>query len=532
METFEMTGADLRKMMIGAYQAFVRECDYINNLNVFPVPDGDTGTNMMLTIAAVAKAVESSSKQSIGGVAKVASNAAIMGARGNSGVIMSQIIRGIGKGLIGKETATSREVGKAFEYGVLFAYRAVAQPMEGTILSVARSLAKSTFNASRQGLPLEELLRAAIENGKAELALTPEQLPALKAAGVVDAGGQGLLTFIQGCLEGLTGEIVASGLKIEPVKLADGVIEEIDLIYPYCTEFIITPCYVEKKAAVEILAPLGNSQVIVSDDNILKVHIHTANPGMVLDKALNWGGLHNIKIENMSDQSRNVTADQVESAVELAVIAVIQGDGIRAIYEELGANIIIDGGATMNPPVEDFVKAIHAFPAKTYVVLPNNKNILLAAEQLKRLFGDRVKIVPTRTIPEGIAVMMNCSRDNTLADNEAIMKNVLATIRSGALTIAARDSMVDGTLVTAGKYIGVVDGKVTAHSDTIPEALTTLCEKLCADAAEIISLYRGCDLSVEHFAEIVEQIGQKYPEVEVQQFYGGQPLYQLLVAVE
>lgn len=532
METFIMTGADLRKMLIGAYQAFVRECDYINNLNVFPVPDGDTGTNMMLTIAAVAKAVEASEKKSIGGVAKVASNAAIMGARGNSGVIMSQIIRGIGKGLAGRETATCREVGKAFEYGVLFAYRAVARPMEGTILSVARALAKSTYHAVHQDLPLEALLRTAIENGKAELALTPEQLPALKAAGVVDAGGQGLLAFIQGCLEGLTGEVVASGLEIEPVKLTDTVTEEIDLIYPYCTEFIVTPCYVDKKAAVEALANLGNSQVIVADDSVLKVHIHTANPGVVLNKAINWGGLHNIKIENMSDQQRNVTADQVETEIELAVISVIQGDGIRAIYEELGANIIIDGGATMNPPVEDFVKAIHAFPAKKYVVLPNNKNILLAAEQLKRLFGERVIIVPTRTIPEGISVLMNCSADKTLEENEVIMKEVLATIRSGALTVAARGSVVDGTLVAAGKYIGVVDGKVASYSDTIHDTLTILCEKLSASDSEIISLYRGCDLSEEHFTEIIEQISGKYPDAEVQSFYGGQPLYQLLVAVE
>ena len=527
-----LTGEDLKRMVIGAYRAFERECDYINRLNVFPVPDGDTGTNMMLTIAAVAKAVEASSELSIGSMAKIASNAAIMGARGNSGVILSQIIRGIGKGLIGKEKASRREVAKAFEYGVLFAYRAVASPMQGTILSVARELAKTTFHASRENLPIKELLIVAIENGKRELALTPEQLPALKAAGVVDAGGQGLITFLQGCLEGLTGEIQTSGLDIQPIRITSTELEEVDLIYPYCTEFIVKPCVVSKNTVDEILLPLGNSHVIIADDDLLKVHLHTANPGFVLDKALNWGTLHNIKIENMSDQQRDVTPDQVDSAVDLAVIAVVQGDGIRAIFKELGAHIIIDGGATMNPPVEDFVKAIHAFPAKAYVVLPNNKNILLAAEQLKRIFGERVMIVPSKTIPEGISVLMNCSADNTLEENARIMRGVLSTVRSGALTIAARDSMVDGTMVAAGKFIGVVNNKVVAWSDALDFALNGLCDAMQAANAEIISLYRGSELDEAAFADIVAKLSDKYPEAEVQTYYGGQPLYQLLVAVE
>ncbi|HEY3425037.1 MAG TPA: DAK2 domain-containing protein, partial [Negativicutes bacterium] len=321
-----ITGDDFRRMIVGAYQAFMVEHEYINSLNVFPVPDGDTGTNMLMTLAAVAQAVSEAADSGIGSLSKRAADSAIMGARGNSGVILSQIFRGIARGLSGKQQVSSAVLGKAFQYGVLYAYRAVARPVEGTILTVAKGIAKGTQRAVREGGPFVDILIAAIAAGEQELAKTPELLPALKAAGVVDAGGKGLIVFLSGCLEGLTG--VYAGPEAAFGKTLIAVTQQLELAvpHPYCTEFMIKNCSINIKEARQQLLMLGESLVLAEGDELLKVHIHTAHPGEVLESAITWGSLHDIKIDNMADQHRQGTNVTTAERSSLAVISVAAGE--------------------------------------------------------------------------------------------------------------------------------------------------------------------------------------------------------------
>ncbi|MCQ2359661.1 MAG: DAK2 domain-containing protein, partial [Phascolarctobacterium sp.] len=391
-----ITGKQFKDMLLGAYHSFEKNYESINDLNVFPVPDGDTGTNMMHTLASVAKEVSKMPDTcDAGEVGTVAGRAAIMGARGNSGVILSQLLRGIGKGTAGKKVLTHTEFGKAFQYGVLYAYRSVSTPVEGTILTVARGMAKGTYNKIRGENTFVEILQAAIENGKEYLKRTPDMLPALKAAGVVDAGGQGLIVFFEGCVAGIQGkdcEVLPIEKSAKPVNRSQN-IEPLDLEFPYCTEFIVKGANVDKQTVCDALTVFGNSMIVAVVDDIVKVHIHTKNPGNALNTAQQWGTLHDIKVENMVDQHENrlFQSDAVPAPVTksgIGVLTVAAGDGIAKIMHEYGAAEIISGGQSMNPPVEDFVNAIEAGSYEQYIILPNNKNIILAAEQARKLLGD------------------------------------------------------------------------------------------------------------------------------------------------
>lgn len=537
-------GNDFRRMIAGAYSAFMREHEYINSLNVFPVPDGDTGTNMLLTLGAVAKAVAEAPDEGIGSLSRRSADSAIMGARGNSGVILSQLLRGIARGLSGKDKATSAEVGKAFQYGVLYAYRAVARPVEGTILTVAKGIAKGAHRAVRERVAFADILTEAIRAGQEELKRTPELLPALKAAGVVDAGGQGLIVFLAGCLEGLEGRFSGPEADFGRTLTVPAMVAETNIAHPYCTEFIVKRFTAGLNEVKRQLEQMGDSLVLAQGESVLKVHIHTAHPGAVLESAIAWGTLHDIKIDNMADQHRettmqneplatfNTAAEPLAAKGGLAVISVVSGDGLIDIMRQMGAGVIISGGQTMNPPVEEFMAAVHNGPAERYIILPNNKNIVLAAAQAKKLLGDRVAIIPTVNVPQGLAAVLAFDPERDLEANVALMTEAQAAVKSGSVTIAVRDSQVEGQTVPAGAYIGVIEGRVAVWADSLQGALTALVEYLAGPETGMISLYYGAGLAESEAQALAGLLRATLSDIEVEVYSGGQPHYQFIVSVE
>ena len=527
-------GSQLKMMLLGAYQSFENNYEMINNLNVFPVPDGDTGTNMLHTMAAVAEAVSKLENPTIGEVGQTAARSAILGARGNSGVILSQLLHGIGKGLVGKEAATNNEIGKAFQYGILYAYRSVSRPVEGTILTVARGIAKGAYHAVRDGLEFTEVLNQAIVAGRAELDRTPELLPALKEAGVVDAGGQGLIVFFEGCLAGLKGEVPPVFVSAEAPEVKLDLTEEFDLEYPYCTEFVVRDSHIEEKEVMRTLESMGNSLIVGVVFDIVKVHIHSKNPGAVLQKAMQWGSLHDIKIDNMKDQHREKLFAKQPAVTKagLAVLTVAAGDGIAKIMKSIGAEEIIYGGQSMNPPVEDFVRCIEEGRAEQYIILPNNKNIVLAVQQVKKLLGTmQIDFIPTNNLAQGLAALVAFDKEKSMVENVMAMREQAKAARSAACSIAVRDSVVNGIKVKKGQYIGLVEEKIVCAGDQLLEvAAETL--GLAAEGAELISIYYGNDMPVEQAEELVDELKKINGDWEIELFDGGQPLYPLLMVIE
>ena len=529
-----ITGNDFRNMILGSCQAFMREYEYINSLNVYPVPDGDTGTNMLLTLQAVARAVRDSKSNNIGVLSKQAADSAIMGARGNSGVILSQIFRGIARGLASKEHATSAELGKAFQYGVLYAYRAVSKPVEGTILTVAKGIAKGAHRAVRDGLNFVDVLTHAIEAGEVALQNTPELLPILKASGVVDAGGKGLTVFLRGCLEGLGVAYVGSDVDLgKGLKSILTQHEVVDLTYPYCTEFLVKDCSIRTAEVKKYLISMGNSQVIAEGSGFMKVHIHTARPGAILELAMSWGTVHDIKIDNMADQQQHQLEKKESSQKSsIVIISVAAGQGLAEIMLEMGAGTIIMGGQSMNPPVEDFIDAVNQGNGEKYIILPNNKNIILAVQQVKKMLGDRVEIVPTTNAPQGLASLVAFDPKLDILSNVERMTGRIAEVKAGAVTIAVRDCIVEGRKVASGSFIGVVDNRVIISADEVGTALKKMIQFLLGPDNEIISLYYGAGLAQSEANELAKNIERDFPNVDVQVYLGAQPLYHFIISIE
>lgn len=532
-----ITGNDFKCMIAGAYNAFSLEHENINRLNVFPVPDGDTGTNMLRTLGAVARAVAEASETSIGELSKKAATSAIMGARGNSGVILSQIFRGLARGLEGKDTVCSAGLGKAFQYGVLYAYRSVSKPVEGTILTVAKGIAKGAHHAVRADLPIMEILKEAVAGGNRELARTPDLLPALKAAGVVDAGGKGLIVFLEGCIAGLGGDLpTAPEVTFEKSFKAAAKMpaEDFEITRPYCTEFMVKDSTVKAVEARKVLMEMGDSLVVADGGEILKIHIHTDNPGKVLAQGISWGSLHDIKVDNMADQHRSLVIDEEAKDPELkvAVISVAAGEGLAEIMKGLGASIIISGGQSMNPSVEEFVDAINSNIAEKYIILPNNSNIVLAAAQVKKMLGDRVEIVPTVNTPQGLSVLMAFDPSLDIMESVNHMTEAMQGVREAAITQAVRDSKVDGVLVEEGAYLGVIGGKVKLYGDNINKVIVDTVKKISDDECEVVSLYYGKDIKTEDAEAFAEMLEDTFSDLEVEIYAGGQPHYHLLISVE
>ncbi len=554
-EDIYLYGNDLRDMILEACSYFELHKKAINELNVFPVPDGDTGTNMSLTLMAAAREMQRTHTDSIGEVAKIAAQSSLMGARGNSGVILSQLFQGIARGLASKEQAQLSELGKAFQYGIVYAYNAVSKPVEGTILTVAREIAKGTKDIIKTPLNFVELLEIAIKSGREALERTPDQLPVLKEAGVVDAGGLGLVIFLEGCLQSflsssekadyLEGESVLGEIAgREKTKVNRGNnIEDFDARFPYCTELVIRGTDISLSKFRDILGKWGDSLAVAGDEKVVKVHIHTSNPGNVLELCLAYGSIHEIKIDNMVDQfqethwsssSKNYENDSSSREVTegIGVVTISSGNGLSAIFSSLGADKIIAGGQSMNPSVQEIRDAIVDIPFTKVIVLPNNNNIRLAAEQTSKLVDKEVVVIDTRSIPQGLSVLLSLNRENTLEENNKEMCKRAEQVKTGEVTFATRDATINDIWVSKNSIIGLANGTLLVSGDETNSLTHQLIWRMREDSDEIISLFYGQDVSVQEAQKLAEELATEYPDMEVELHCGGQPLYYYLLSIE
>lgn len=545
---------DFKKMLLGANIFFDREKERINALNVFPVPDGDTGTNMSMTLQSALEGSLEYEGESIGELSEIVAHKALMGARGNSGVILSQILRGIARGLQKKDSITPAELSKAFQYGVVYAYKAVSKPVEGTILTVAREMARGIRAAARKGESFYNSMEAAIASGKETLAKTTEMLPALKEAGVVDAGGLGLLVFLEGCLFSLKkslNELVSHkeetsvALQDNPKSLNQVGSELFDLDFPYCTEVIIRSARGDFSSLKEKLEPLGDSLLVAADQNLAKVHIHTASPGLILQAALAFGSLHDIKIENMLDQHHQAysACKPLEKAVllpgaldhqagEVGIISVSFGEGFREIFLSLGADEIVFGGQTMNPNVEDLLMAVEKLPQEAVVILPNNKNIIMVAQQVKILSAKTVEVLETRSLPEGLAALVAYNPSSSMADNKEAMLAGIDRVNTGLVTHANRNTVIGGKSIETGHFLGLAGDEIVSAGDNLMQTALDLADKLTGDKDDLITVFYGQGVSRQDASKLAAIIGEKHPSIEIELQYGGQPLYYYIFSVE
>lgn len=551
----------LQKMFLAGAKSIELKKDYINELNVFPVPDGDTGTNMTLTIMSAAKEVNNIDNPTIENIAKAISSGSLRGARGNSGVILSQLFRGFTREIMDKDAIDVAIMAKAFERAVETAYKAVMKPKEGTILTVAKAGAAKAEELAGEMDDLvafcEEVLKAMQEM----LEKTPDMLPVLKEAGVVDSGGQGLVTVLTGAFEVLSGKV--SDFKFEinmPVKTAvsnkvdSSNISTADIKFGYCTEFIIM---LEKEYNMDTekqfksyLESIGDSLVVVSDDDIVKVHVHTNDPGLAIQKALTYGSLTSMKIDNMREEhhekvikdaqkqaQEEVKAQEVkksdEPRKEVGFISVSAGDGLSEIFKGLGVDYLIEGGQTMNPSTEDMLNAIEQVNADTIYILPNNKNIILAAQQAQELTEDKkIIVIPSKTIPQGITAVINFVFDKTPEENAKFMEESMGNVKSGQVTYAVRDTSIDGKTIKQGNIMGIDDSRIAAVGESIKDTTKELIETMLDEDTELISLYYGADIKEEDANELAEEIMNDHSELEVEVLYGGQPIYYYVISVE
>lgn len=555
----QIDAALLKKAFVAGAYNLERNKEYINELNVFPVPDGDTGSNMSLTIMAAAGEVNGLENPTIETLAKTMSNGSLRGARGNSGVILSQLLRGFCKEIKDKKVITIQVLADGFVRGVDTAYKAVMKPKEGTILTVAKAMAEKAALAADTAKTFEELAEEVIAAGDEALANTPSLLPVLKEAGVVDSGGQGLMEFVKGAYNGLIGkeikdDVVAAPVKKNIVSVSSEDIDTSDIKFGYCTEFIIL---LEKEYNMDIeaqfkeyLMSIGDSLVVVSDDEIVKVHVHTNHPGLAFEKALEFGQLTRMKIDNMreehrekvineqdrkraQEQSNETESAKAEPAKDYGFVAVSVGEGLDKIFRELGVDHIISGGQTMNPSTEDVLSAIDKVNAKTVFVLPNNKNIILAANQAAAIAEDKeIIVIESKTVPQGIGALIGFSPELSAEDNKAAMLDAMSCVKSGQVTYAVRDTSIDGKEIKVGDYMGLSDNGIAAVGTDITEVVTNLISDMSDDSSELLSIYYGSDVSKEDAEAMVKAMEEAYPDYEIELHEGNQPIYYYIISVE
>ena len=547
------------KMFLGGAKNLEAKKEWINELNVFPVPDGDTGTNMTLTITAAAAEVGSLEKLTMESLAKCISSGSLRGARGNSGVILSQLLRGFTKGIKEQDELDVIDLANAMQKAVETAYKAVMKPKEGTILTVAKGAAQKAAELAQTVEDVEEFCRLVIEEAEAVLARTPDMLPVLKEAGVVDSGGQGLVEVLMGCYDALLGKEVdycfEAPKKESQVRISAQT--EAEIRFGYCTEFIIMleKAYDEhtEQEFKAFLESIGDSIVVVSDDDIVKVHVHTNDPGLAIQRALTYGSLSRMKIDNMrleheekliKDASRiaeeqkkkeeaQKKARKEEPRKEMGFISVSIGEGIGEIFKGLGADYLIEGGQTMNPSTEDMLEAIEKVNADNIFILPNNKNIILAANQASFLTSDkRVIVIPTKTVPQGITAMVNYIPEETPRENERRMQAEIQNVKTGQVTYAVRDTKIDDKEIHLGDIMGIGDAGILAVGKEIRETALAMMEEMVDADSEIIGIYYGEDVSEEDANALGELLAEKYPDAEVEVHYGGQPIYYYVISVE
>ncbi len=554
--------------------------EYINELNVFPVPDGDTGTNMTLTITAAAKEVATITEPTFANVTKAMSTGSLRGARGNSGVILSQLIRGFCKELEGKTEVTNEDFANAFNRAVATAYKAVMKPKEGTILTVAKGMADKATELSKSKKEFLEFVEAILVYGREVLDKTPDMLPVLKEAGVVDSGGEGLMTILEGAFEALSGKATydfsngyaADGTESKPAPDNSGLKttnaagidrKEIDtshIKYGYCTEFIIM---LEKEYNMKIeeefksyLESIGDSLVVVSDDEIVKVHVHTNHPGLAFERGLTYGSLTSMKVDNMREEHREKVIMEAEQMVanqaaerkavketkeepveekrkEYGFIAVSVGEGMNDIFKDLGVDYLIEGGQTMNPSTEDMLNAIDKVNANTIYILPNNKNIILAANQAQALTENKqIIVVPSKTAPQGVASLIAFDPNKNGEENLANMTEEMGNVKTGQVTYAVRDTSIDGKEINAGDIMGIDDVGIKAVSKDLDTTTKELLAAMVDEDSELISIYYGADVTEEDAQEFADYVEETYPDCDVEFNYGGQPIYYYILSVE
>lgn len=540
-------GVSFQRMVIHASAAINIQKQHINELNVFPVPDGDTGTNMSMTISTAAAEMHKKKADTLGEAAAMTASALLRGARGNSGVILSLLFRGFAKAVKDKETIDGRDFAVALDYGVAAAYKAVMKPAEGTILTVSRLAAAQAAATAREDNNAEAVLEAAIRQGHVALEDTVNQNPVLKKAGVVDAGGKGFLVILQGMLDELRGEPMPEG-AVEDVpavkeKADFGGFSTEEIKFGYCTEFICSRDTKKDPEALRgFLSALGDSLVLVDDDDIIKVHVHTNNPGRVLEEALTYGALQTVKIENMRNQHSEILAEVSHGSDERTVaapekafgfVSVCAGDGLSAVFQDLGCDGIISGGQTMNPSTEDILREIDATPAEVVFVLPNNKNIIMAAEQCIPLVeGKRVVVLPSKTVPQGISALLAFDPDADAETNTAAMGEALGRVSTSEITYAARDSDFDGFAIKRGDYLALSEHQLFGTDRSIDKLLKRLAKAERQQSAEFITLFYGADVSEKDAQGALELFQKICPKAEVTLLAGGQPVYYYMISAE
>lgn len=547
----------LAKMFLAGAQNIEAKKEFINELNVFPVPDGDTGTNMSLTIMAAAKEVTALQNPKMADLAKAISSGSLRGARGNSGVILSQLLRGFTKAIREEKEIDVIALAAACNRARETAYKAVMKPKEGTILTVASGIAEKASEMAQETDDLEEFIPAVISYAEEVLAKTPDMLPVLKEAGVVDSGGQGLLEVIKGAYDAFLGKEIdysaiapSAGAGVTKISAEDTA----DIKFGYCTEFIIlTEKEFTEQDEVEFkeyLSSIGDSIVCVADDDVVKIHVHTNDPGLAIQRALTFGQLSRMKIDNMREEhqeklirdAENLAKQQEQDAAEkkaseprkpMGFIAVSIGEGINNIFKELGVDYIIEGGQTMNPSTDDMLKAIDEVHADTVFILPNNKNIVLAANQAKHLVEDKeIIVIPTKTVPQGITAIINFMPDADAKANEEAMLEEVKNVKTGQVTYAVRDTHIDDKEIHEGDIMGIGDHGILAVGSEIRKTTLDMLEQLVDEDSELISIYYGEEVKEEDANELIEQIEELYPDADVDAHFGGQPIYYYVLAVE
>lgn len=557
MEVKAINGGQFQAMVQAGANRLNQNAEFVNSLNVFPVPDGDTGTNMDLSMTSGAKAVRDATSEHVGELAGILSKGLLMGARGNSGVILSQLFRGFSKEIIEKQTLSAQDLADAFKNGVETAYKAVMKPVEGTILTVSRGAAIGAEKKAAKSDDCIEVMEAALKGAKKALAKTPDMLPVLKEVGVVDSGGQGLVFVYEGFLESLSGKIVESEIhqptpgqmdamvNAEHHRSVSGAVATEDIKFGYCTEIMVrigegptVDSEFDYDTFRNYLNDLGDSLLVVADDEIIKVHVHTEQPGEVMNYGQKFGSLIKIKVDNMRVQHETILESESENTsaskerVPYGIISVAAGEGIQELFRSMGANYIISGGQTMNPSTEDILKAIEAVNADNVIILPNNKNIFMAADQAAEVSEIPAVVIPSKTISQGMTALLGFNDQLPLADNEAAMRDMLEEVTSGSVTTAVRDTSIDGVEIRENDCLGMIEGKIIVSiPDRFDASLATL-KGMINEDSEIVTIIVGEEGTKEEAQKLEEALLEWNDELEIEIHQGDQPVYPYLFAAE
>ncbi|MGD7008452.1 DAK2 domain-containing protein [Metabacillus sp. 84] len=548
-----LDGNHFAEMIMQGANHLSNNAKMVDALNVFPVPDGDTGTNMNLSMSSGAKEVQKNVQAHIGKVGMALSRGLLMGARGNSGVILSQLFRGFSKSIEGKSSISARDFAQAFQTGVDTAYKAVMKPVEGTILTVAKDAAKKAVSAAKNEDDLIKLMEAILKEAKASLERTPDLLPVLKEVGVVDSGGQGLVLVYEGFLAELKGEKVPGTpmalpsmndmVNAEHHKNVHAHINTEDIEFGYCTEFMVRfeegkKSFSEDQFRKE-LSEFGDSLLVISDDEVAKIHIHAEHPGEVLSYGQKYGSLISMKIENMREQHSNLVSEPAKAAPQpekkkekYGIITVSMGSGIADLFRSIGASEVIEGGQTMNPSTEDIVSAIEKVNAENIIILPNNSNIVMAARQAASVVEENVLVIPSKTVPQGLTALLSFNPSGSLEDNESGMTEALGSVKSGQVTYAVRDTQIDGLDISKNDFMGIMNGKIVTKDKVQVQAAINLLNEMIGDGDEILTVLYGSETNAQEVDQLIKHIETAFSDIEVEVHNGKQPLYSFIFSVE